>query len=116
VRRTLQEGVLSGMLIFPLDGSLAYLKLLWPHFDEELSLSDILWVRKLQRIRKDDREATGSIRHEDDNEDEPLRDRIRNELFVFVKAALNVEEYREYARGPVSTWRRFQVSVGQVSQ
>ncbi|KAG4412878.1 hypothetical protein IFR04_013987 [Cadophora malorum] len=30
---TLQEGILSGHIIFPLNGSFAYLKTLWPHCD-----------------------------------------------------------------------------------
>jgi hypothetical protein len=132
--RTLQEGVLSGKLVFPLSGSLAYLKLLWPQFDDGLSflswkslgkvglamltlpnytqllqgeknsrssLPESSWVRKLRGYLKRNQEAgevTAAVQ-----EEEPLRDRIRNDLFIFAKASLNVEEYRDYARGPVSS-------------
>jgi len=136
-RRTLQEGVLSGSLVFPLNGSLAYLKLLWPHFDAGISLADVktaaltlltlptlsnlledrdyvrnsIWdvpcVRELRGVRNTNREARGFGPSMQDNE-EPLRDRVRNDLFVFVKALLNVEEYRAYARGPVSAPRSTQ--------
>jgi hypothetical protein len=120
VCRTLQEGVLSGKLVFPLSGSLAYLKLLWPQFDDGLSLSPQLllggendrnprpessWLRKLRCYLGTNEEAgqvTSAVR-----EEEPLRDRIRNELFNFAKASLNVEEYRDYARGPVSSSNAF---------
>jgi hypothetical protein len=133
VCRTLQEGVLSGKLVFPLSGSLAYLKLLWPQFDDGLSLSfeslghvglamlspqlllggendrnprpESSWLRKLRCYLGTNEEAgqvTSAVR-----EEEPLRDRIRNELFNFAKTSLNVEEYRDYARGPVSSSNAF---------
>lgn len=105
-RRTLQEGVLSGSLVFPLDGSLAYLKLLWPHFDAGISFSDVQWAgrklrRKLRRFLKSNYAAVEE--HTSAKEVEiPFQNRVRNDLFVFAKASLNVEEYDDYARGPVS--------------
>ena len=105
-RRTLQEGVLSGSLVFPLDGSLAYLKLLWPEFDAGLSFSDVQWAgRKLHHTVGRLRNSNNAVVDEDTPEKEveiPCQNRVRNDLFVFAKASLNVEEYDDYARGPVS--------------
>jgi hypothetical protein len=106
--RTLQEGVLSHHLIFPLKGSLAYLRLLKPNYDEGFSLSDLPLLGEARQLLNNERAAESSndplLRMED--EAEPLRDRVRHEIFNFAMASLNVEEYRNYARGSVSTRRR----------
>jgi hypothetical protein len=103
--RTLQEGSLSGHLVFPFKGSLAYLRLLKPNYDEGFSLSDIPFLGKVRRLLNNERAAESSNYPLPCVEDEAelLRDRVRHEIFNFAKVSLNVEEHRNYARGSVST-------------
>jgi len=97
--RTLQEGVLSGHLIFPLKGSLAYLRLLKPNYDEGFSLSDLPSLGTIKKLLNN--EPTGTLLHVED-EAEMMQDQVRYELFNFAQGSLNVEEYRKYSRGSVS--------------
>jgi hypothetical protein len=97
--RTLQEGVWSGLLIFPLKGSLAYLKLLKPNYDEGFSLSDLSPLRTIKKLLNN--KPTGTLQHMED-EAEMMQGRVRYELFNFALGSLNVEEYRKYSRGSVS--------------
>jgi hypothetical protein len=103
--RTLQEGVLSGHLVFPLKGSLAYLRLLKPDFDEGFSLSDLPFLGKVRQLFNNERAAESSNhplpRMKD--EAEPLRDRVCRDIFNFGQVSLNVKEHRNYARGSVSS-------------
>jgi hypothetical protein len=107
---TLQEGILSGRIVFPLHGSLAYLKLLWPHHND--GFGDF-WEYLVSRIPKDFRRSARELlprrskpkpevskRLQD--ESEPFREPVRQELFTHLKNSLHVEEYRNYARTPVS--------------
>lgn len=107
---TLQEGILSGHIVFPLHGSLAYLKLLWPHCDE--GFGDF-WEYLVAKIPKNFRRSVRDLlprrskpktevskRRQD--ESEPFRESVRHELFIHMKKSLHVEEYRDYARTPVS--------------
>lgn len=107
---TLQEGVLSGNIIFPLDGSLAYLKLLWPHHDDGF---DGFWeyiggvIPRGLRWLAHGRSRSRAIIMPDPSEyqrceQEPFREPVRSQLFNYMKRSLHVEEYREYARTPVS--------------
>jgi hypothetical protein len=97
--RTLQEGVLSGNLIFPLKGSLAYLRLLKPNYDKGLSLSDLPSLGTIKKLLNN--EPTGTLLHVED-EAEIMQGRVRYELFNFAKGSLNVKEYKKYSRGSVS--------------
>jgi hypothetical protein len=104
VYRTLQEGVLSGHLAFPLKGSLAYLRLLRPNFEKRFSLSDLPFMRRLTGLLNNDgaaERADHPLIHSE-NDVEPLRDHVRHGLFKFVKASLKVEEHSNYVRGLVS--------------
>jgi hypothetical protein len=107
---TLQEGILSGRIVFPLHGSLAYLKLLLPYYSND---SGDLWEYMVTRIPKNFRRSARDflplrsktktkIIERLDDESEPFREQVRHELFTHMKKALNVEEYRYYARTPVS--------------
>ena len=93
---------MSGQLVFPLKGSLAYLQLLKPNFDEGFSLSDLPFLGKVRQLLNNERAAESSNhplpRVED--EAEPLRDQVRHEIFNFAKVSLNVEEH---SKGSVST-------------
>jgi hypothetical protein len=107
---TLQEGILSGHIVFPLHGSLAYLKLLWPHHDDGFGG---FWEYLVTRIPKDFRRSARDLpprrskpktevskRLQD--ESEPFRESVRHQLFTHMKKSLHVEEYQDYARTPVS--------------
>jgi hypothetical protein len=98
-RRTLQEGVLSGDLIFPLKGSLAYLLLLKPNYDASFSLSYLPSLGTIKKLLNN--EPTGTLLHVED-EAEMMKGRVRYELSKFAQGSLNVEEYRKYSRGSVS--------------
>ncbi|KAI9661292.1 MAG: hypothetical protein M1821_009619 [Bathelium mastoideum] len=113
---TLQEGILSGRLVFPFHGSLAYLKLLRPQHDEG-GFGDF-WDYLVTRIPKDWRrsardllprrskpkiEVSKSLR----DESEPFRESVRHQLFTHMKKSLHVEEYRDYARTPTDRAARF---------
>ena len=107
---TLQEGILSSNIVFPLHGSLAYLKLLWPRHDDGFGG---FWEYLVTRIPKDFRRSARDLlprrsrpktkisKHLQD-ESEPFREPVRHQLFTHIKNSLHVEEYRDYARTPVS--------------
>ncbi|KAI8649100.1 HET domain-containing protein [Fusarium keratoplasticum] len=112
---TLQEGILSRHIVFPLHGSLAYLKLLWPHFDD--GFGDF-WEYLVTTIPKDLRRSarellprrskpkTGVSKRLQD-ESEPFRESVRHQLLTHVKNSLHVEEYNDYARTPADRAARF---------
>ena len=112
---TLQEGILSGNIIFPLNGSFAYLKTLWPYSEDgNLSwgtLRDIFvrWIPK--DVRRDLRDVLppnhrAEMKAKMDERvrgvGEPLREIVRSQIYAHMKQTLQVEEYRDYARTPVS--------------
>ncbi|UKZ84052.1 hypothetical protein TrVFT333_011868 [Trichoderma virens FT-333] len=112
---TLQEGILSGHIVFPLHGSLAYLKLLWPHYDDGFGG---FWEHLVNRIPEDIRrsardllprrrksKSTVSKRLQD--ESEPFHELVRHELLTYMKKSLNVEEYKDYARTSTDRAARF---------
>jgi hypothetical protein len=111
---TLQEGVLSGTIIFPLNGSFAYLKTLWPHFDD----GDHSWgvwrdmfidwipeaIRRYLRDvlpRKHRAEMKAKVDKRERGDAEPLREDVRSQIYEHMKQILHVEQYRDYARTPV---------------
>ncbi|PQE07484.1 Heterokaryon incompatibility protein [Rutstroemia sp. NJR-2017a BBW] len=109
---TLQEGILSGNIVFPLHGSLAYTKLLRPDHDSSDDGFGGLWELTVNSIPKDFRESIRdslprkiktkikvNMRLEDEST-EPFREVVQRQLFEHMKNALNVEEYRNYARTP----------------
>jgi hypothetical protein len=110
---TLQEGILSGNIVFPLQGSLAYLKLLWPRHDSLDGFGGLCdftgnsipnnFRRSIRDFlpRKSKIKIKVNMRIEDEPT-EPFREVVRRQLFEHMKRALNVEEYRNYARTPVS--------------
>ncbi|KAK4222699.1 hypothetical protein QBC38DRAFT_503780 [Podospora fimiseda] len=81
---TLQEGVLSGFLVFPLKGSLAFLRLLTPNFDK-------LFNNNPSPLRPQG----------------PLSEDVRHCLLEILNKALNTEEHRNYARGTTDRATRF---------
>lgn len=106
---TLQEGILSGHIVFPLHGSLAYLKRLRPHQDD--GFGD-LWGYLVTRIPKDFRRSARDllprrskikteVSKRPQDETEPFREHVRHQLFTHMKESLHVEGYRDYARTPV---------------
>lgn len=110
---TLQEGILSGHIVFPLQRSIVYLKLLWPHYDdgfgsfweclEELVAEIPKGFRRVARNllpRQSKSKTKVSKRLQD--ESAPFRGLVRHELFTHMKESLHVEDYRKYARTPVS--------------
>lgn len=107
---TLQEGILSSQIIFPLHGSLAYLKLLWPYQDDgfggswEFIISMI--PQKLRRLALDLLPRRSKIKSDvskrPQEESEPFRESVRHQLFTQLKKSLHVQEYNDYARMPVS--------------
>jgi hypothetical protein len=82
-----------------LKGSLAYLRLLKPNFDEGFSFSDLLSLRTIKELLNN--EPTGTLLHVED-EAEMMKGRVRYELSKFAQGSLNVEEYEKYSRGSVS--------------
>ena len=107
---TLQEGILSGHIVFPLRGSLVYLKLLRPHNDDGFGG---FWEYLVNKIAKDFRQLARdllprrskpktevSTRLQD--ESEPFREQVRHHLFTHMKKSLHVEDHNDYARTPVS--------------
>jgi len=111
---TLQEGILSGHIIFPLNGSFAYLKTLWPQCDDgNLSWDTwrdmfIRWIPK--DVRRDLRnmlpgnhgaEMEAKVDKRVRGDGEPLRETVRSQIYVHMKQTLHVEEYRNYARTPI---------------
>jgi hypothetical protein len=110
---TLQEGILSGHIIFPLHGSLTYLKLLWPHYDDGFGGFGGFWEylvtsipEELKRSARDllprRSKSKTEVGKRLQDESEPFREPVRQQLFTHMKESLNVEEYRDYARTPVS--------------
>lgn len=106
---TLQEGILSGRIVFPLHGSLTYLKLLWPYDDEGLNFWEYLMTMIPKDLRRSARDFLPrrskhktEVRKRLQGEYEPFRKHICAELFIHMKKSLHVEEYRDYARTPVS--------------
>ncbi|KIW02006.1 hypothetical protein, variant [Verruconis gallopava] len=106
---TLQEGVLSGSLVFPLEGSLAYLRLLWPHFDEGLNSSNMpllskarYWFTIFWRLGDPHTPGNGVMTGSN-----PFPSHIRAQLFEFVKSSLNVDEHKSYIRGEADRAARF---------
>jgi hypothetical protein len=107
---TLQEGILSGTIVFPLHGSLAYLKLLWPHHDDGFGgfCEDLVTMipkdfRRSARglaLRRSKPNTEVSKRPQD--ESDPFRESVRHQLFTHMNESLNVEDYRDYARTSVS--------------
>ena len=99
--RTLQEGSLSGHIVFPLKGSLAYLRLLWPwhleRFFPSISLPELC-----KRVGKDVKGKESTVPLYKLLELEILRNKIRDDLFDFAKRSLDVEEHATYSRGSVS--------------
>ncbi|KAL6711003.1 hypothetical protein ACN47E_006878 [Coniothyrium glycines] len=109
---TLQEGVLSGQIVFSLKGSLAYLRVLRPHVDSEIFNSNQTLLQSFMSILEgfcnmgtsDD--VTFPMTGRKDSKGTPA-DSVRAELFIFAKSVLNVDEYRNYARGPAVRAARF---------
>ena len=108
---TLQEGILSGRIVFPLHGSFAYLKLLWPHHDDGFSgFWEYLVTKIPQNFRRSARDLlprrykpkAGVSKHSQD-ECEPFREQVRHQVFTHMSNSLHVEEYNKYARTPVSS-------------
>ena len=108
---TLQEGILSGHIVFPLHGSLGYLTMLRPNHHDDFG--DV-WDYLMTMIPKDFRrlapdllpgrskpKAEVSERLQD--ESEPFREPVRHQLLTHIKNCLHVEEYKIYARTPVSS-------------
>ncbi|TVY79520.1 hypothetical protein Focb16_v009781 [Fusarium oxysporum f. sp. cubense] len=107
---TLQEGILSGRIVLPLHGSLAYLKLLRPHYDGG---SGDFWEYLVTRIPKDFRRSARellprrskpktSVGKRLQDESEPFCGPVRHQLLTHLKNSLHVQEYKDYARTPVS--------------
>jgi hypothetical protein len=103
IHRTLQEGVLSEHLVFPLRGSLAYVRVLWPHHDEGFPLSGLSafvkaevdgWLGHGPAVGRDDGRLPAGVAA-------PMWNRVRQDLLAFLSDSLNVHEYRDYARGSV---------------
>lgn len=108
---TLQEGILSGHIVFPLHQSVAYLKLLWPDYDN--GGFGGFWEYLVARIPKNFRRSardllprrsrpTTMVTEHLQDESEPLREQVRHQLFTHMRKSLHVEEYKDYARTPVS--------------
>ena len=111
---TLQEGILSRHIVFPLHGSLVYLKLLRPHHDDGFGGFGGFWEYLVTKIPKDFRRSARDllprrskpkteVSKRLQNESEPFREPVRHELFTHMKKSLYVEEYGNYARTPVSS-------------
>ena len=109
---TLQEGILSGCIVFPLHGSLAYLKLLLAHYDDGFGFGGF-WEYLVTRIPKDFRRSTRDllprrsrrktkVSKRLQGESEPFRESVRHQLFTHIENSLHVKEYKDYARTPVS--------------
>ncbi|KAL7770041.1 hypothetical protein ACKLNR_001425 [Fusarium oxysporum f. sp. zingiberi] len=112
---TLQEGILSGRIVFPLHGSLAYLKLLRPHYDDG---SGDFWEYLMTRIPKDFRRSARellprrskpktSVGKRLQDESEPFCEPVRHQLLTHLKNSLHVEECKDYARTPADRAARF---------
>ena len=105
---TLQEGILSKHIVLPLRGSLAHLTLLWAHYDHgfweyfnNMTSKDFKLSTRDLPPRKSEPKTGDSMRLQD--ESEPFRKLVRHELFTHLKESLQVEEYGDYARTPVSS-------------
>ena len=106
---TLQEGILSGHIVFPIHESLVYLRLLWPHHDDGIDFASF-WDYLMARTPEDFRRfARDSLLHRSQTKirannhgSEPFREQVRCELFEYMKKSLHVKEHRDYARMPVS--------------
>ena len=107
---TLQEGILSAHIVFPLQGSLAYLKLLSPHHDEAFGS---FWKFLVECIPEDFRRSARNllprrskpkteIRKHIEDDSEPFREPVREQLYTHMRKSLHVDEYNHYARTPVS--------------
>jgi hypothetical protein len=109
---TLQEGILSGNIVFPLQGSLGYLKLLWPRHDDSGSWWDY-WEylatmipkhfrRSVRDLLPQESKPRNKTSNRSQDRSEQFRSSVRHQLYTHMKKSLHVEEYREYARTPVS--------------
>ena len=107
---TLQEGILSRHIVFPLHGSLAYLKLLWPHHDDNLNgVWKTLVTMILRELRRSARHLLPrrsipkiKVSERLHEESEPFREQVRHQILTHMKKTLHVEDYWHYARSPVS--------------
>ena len=108
---TLQEGILSGRIVFPFHGSLAYLELLRPRNDDGFGG---FWEFLVTRIPKDFRRSARDLlprrskgktevskRLQD--ESEPFRQKVHHQLYTHMSESLYVAKYKNYARTPVSS-------------
>ncbi|KAG7005205.1 cytochrome P450 monooxygenase [Physcia stellaris] len=108
---TLQEGILSGQVVFPLRGSLGYLKSLRPDYDEGFGS---VWEYIMTRIPKDFRRSAGDllprkikVSERLQDESEPFREPVRHQLLTHMSKSLHVEEYGDYARTRADRAARF---------
>ncbi|KAH8811279.1 hypothetical protein F5884DRAFT_269731 [Xylogone sp. PMI_703] len=112
---TLQEGILSGHIVFPLHGSLAYLKLLWPHHDDGFGN---FWEYLVTSIPKDFRRSVRDLlprRSRPKTEvsgrlqgaSELFGEQVRDQLLTHMKKSLHVEDYNNYARTSADRAARF---------
>ncbi|KAI9711043.1 MAG: hypothetical protein M1820_002481 [Bogoriella megaspora] len=112
---TLQEGILSKNIVFPLKGSLAYLRLLWPHYDDGLGgFMEYLMTLIPKDFRRSARDLLPrKSRPKPDvskllqDNSEPFRESVRHQVFTHMKKSLHVEEYKDYARTPADRAARF---------
>jgi len=101
--------VLSKHLVFPLKGSLAYLRVLWPHYDEGLSVSK-LWTFAKEELNARLNHGLGVWRDGHDlpaGVAAPMWNQVRHDLLTFVNDSLNIHEYHDYARGSVGNQTPF---------
>lgn len=105
---TLQEAVLSGHLVFPLKGSLAFLRVLRPRFDKGLSMSEFAnyLIEQVHGWLDPDMEAHIRDDSPQPGGHEPMWNHVRHNILKFAETSLNVEEHRNYARGTVSVTSR----------
>lgn len=107
----LQEGTLSGHIVFPLHRSLVYLKLLRPHDNDGFGG---FWKFLVTRIPKDFRRSARDLLPRSSkpktevskrlqDESEPCREPVRQQLFTHMSSSLYVEEYKNYALTPDSS-------------
>ena len=106
---TLQEGALSGDVIFPLHGSLVHLKLLRPYhgpgfgqiLDHLVTSMPTVFRRLACKLLLRSIQPNDEVTTRLQGKSEPFRDHLRLQLFTHMKMSLNVEERNAYARTPV---------------
>ncbi|KAL8664085.1 MAG: hypothetical protein Q9202_003377 [Teloschistes flavicans] len=108
---TLQEGILSGHIVFPLHGSLVYLKLLWPHNDDGLEGFKEFFVdstpktfQRMLRALLPRKQFTSKLNERQRDSSEPFREPIRYQLFEHMKHALHVDDHGEVGSCIVDAW------------